>query len=144
MLDFQVPQLIRCHVNEKLRSSEVAARAGVAVATVRYYERRGLIPPPARRPSGYREYAPAAVARVRLIRLLEDAGFSLRQIGDLLLQWDEPSASPAQMLRQFLSATDEKLATLQEARNELATLLEVLAHGGPRPDFTEVGAHRPS
>jgi MerR family transcriptional regulator, copper efflux regulator len=131
-------------VNEKLRSSEVAALVGVGVATLRYYERRGLVPPPARRPSGYREYTPAAVARVRLIRLLEEAGFSLRQIGDLLLQWDDPSASPAQMLRQFLRATDQKLATLQEARNELATLLDVLAHGGPRPDLTQLGDHKPS
>jgi MerR family copper efflux transcriptional regulator len=122
----------------------VAALAGVSVATLRYYERRGLVPPPTRRPSGYREYTTAYVARVRLIRLLEKAGFSLRQIGDLLLQWDEPSASPAQILRQLLDAADEKLAKLQEARHELESLLEVLAHGGPRPDLTQVGAHSPS
>ena len=131
-------------MNGKLRSSEVAARAGVSVATLRYYERRGLVPSPTRRPSGYREYTTAAVARVRLIRLLEEAGFSLRQIGDLLLQWDEPSASPAELLQQLLDATDEKLAKLHEARQELKSLLEALAHAGPRPDLTQVGAHRPS
>jgi DNA-binding transcriptional MerR regulator len=131
-------------VNQKLRSSEVAVLAGVGAATVRYYERRGLVPPPARRPSGYREYTPAAVARVRLIRLLEEMGFSLRQIGELLQQWDDPSRSPAQMLRQLLDATDAKLAKLQEVRDELGSLLQALARGGPRPDVTELGNHSPS
>ena len=122
----------------------MAALAGVSVATLRYYERRGLVPPPARRPSGYREYTLAAVARVRLIRMLEETGFSLRQIGDLLTLWQEPQASPTEMLRQFLTATDEKLANLQEVRQELARLLEVLARGGPRPDLNGLGAHSPS
>jgi MerR family copper efflux transcriptional regulator len=122
----------------------VAALSGVGVAALRYYERRGLVPPPARRPSGYREYTLAAVARVRLIRLLEEVGFSLRQIGDLLRQWDDPSASPASMLRELLTVTDEKLAKLHEARHELSGLLEVLAHGGPRPDLPPLGTHSPS
>jgi MerR family copper efflux transcriptional regulator len=130
--------------DKKLHSGQVAALAGVRVATLRYYERRGLVPEPARRPSGYREYTPEAVARLRLIRMLEETGFSLRQIGDLFVQWQEPRASPAETLRQFLNATDKKLANLQEVRRELARLLELLERGGPRPDLNGLGAHSPS
>jgi DNA-binding transcriptional MerR regulator len=52
-----------------LRVGEVAARAGVHRETLRYYERRGLIPPPPRRISGYRAYPPETVERVRLIKM---------------------------------------------------------------------------
>jgi len=51
-----------------LRAGEVAARAGVHRETLRYYERRGLIPPPPRRISGYRAYPAETVERVRLIK----------------------------------------------------------------------------
>lgn len=50
-----------------LRIGELAARAGVSVDTLRYYERRGLLPAPQRQQSGYRVYTPATVQRVRAI-----------------------------------------------------------------------------
>lgn len=66
-----------------LRVGEVAARAGVHRETLRYYERRGLIPAPPRRSSGYRQYPAETVERVRLIKWAQGLGFSLREIGDL-------------------------------------------------------------
>ena len=66
-----------------LRVGRVAVRAGVHRETLRYYERRGLIAAPPRRPSGYRAYPPATVERVRLIKWAQDLGFTLREIGEL-------------------------------------------------------------
>ena len=59
---------------------EVAARSGVSVHTLRYYERVGLIPRVDRSPSGYRLYDPDAVRRVRLVRILRSAGFGIREL----------------------------------------------------------------
>ena len=66
-----------------LRVGEVAARAGVHRETLRYYERRGLIPAPPRRASGYRAYPAVTIERVRLIKWAQGLGFTLREIGEL-------------------------------------------------------------
>jgi DNA-binding transcriptional MerR regulator len=66
-----------------LRSGELAERAGVNVQTLRYYERRGLLAAPARRPSGQREYAPDAVGLLRTIKAAQRLGFTLAEIEEL-------------------------------------------------------------
>lgn len=63
---------------------EVAKRAGVGVETIRYYERRGLIPRPPARRSGYRQYPDDTVDRLAFIRHAKDLGFTLTEIGELL------------------------------------------------------------
>ncbi len=63
---------------------QVAAGAGVNIQTVRYYERRGLLPRAPRTASGYRQYDPDAVARLRFIKRAQDLGFSLQEIAELL------------------------------------------------------------
>lgn len=63
---------------------QVAANATVNIQTIRYYERRGLIPAPPRTPSGYRQYTEVAVARIRFIKRAQALGFSLSEIRDLL------------------------------------------------------------
>jgi Hg(II)-responsive transcriptional regulator len=76
-----------------LRTGEVAALAGVNVQTLRYYERRGLLREPDRRPSGYREYPADAVRLIRFIKRAQDLGFTLSEIEDLLqLRGDQDSA----------------------------------------------------
>ncbi len=67
-----------------LKISEVAERAGVATSTVRYYERIGLVPSPARTPAGYRAYDDAAEARLLFISRAKRLGLSLEQIAELL------------------------------------------------------------
>ena len=66
-----------------MRMGEVAARVGVHRETLRYYERRGLIPAPPRRPSWYRAYPGETVERVRLIKWAQGLGFTLREIAEL-------------------------------------------------------------
>src|SRR5712691_1120338 len=58
-----------------MRVSDVARAAAVNIQTLRYYERRGLLPDPSRRPSGYREYEPETVQRVRFIKRAQELGF---------------------------------------------------------------------
>ena len=62
----------------------LARIAGVGIDTVRFYEREGLLPPPARRASGYRQYTAATAQRLRFIRRAKELGFSLDEIRDLL------------------------------------------------------------
>ena len=67
-----------------LTIGQVANAADVNIQTIRYYERRGLLPTPRRTHAGYRQYAHDAVARLRFIKRAQDLGFSLREIQELL------------------------------------------------------------
>ncbi len=67
-----------------MRIGEAAAQAGVNIQTLRYYERRGLLPEPERRSSGYRAYDPDTVGLVRFIKRAQELGFTLREIEDLI------------------------------------------------------------
>jgi DNA-binding transcriptional MerR regulator len=67
-----------------VRTSELAARARVNPQTLRYYERRGLLPEPERSPAGYRAYGPQAVRIVRFIKRAQELGFALDDVESLL------------------------------------------------------------
>jgi DNA-binding transcriptional MerR regulator len=67
-----------------VRTSEVAAQARVNAQTLRYYERRGLLPEPTRTPSGYRNYGDDGVRVVRFVKRAQQLGFTLDDIEDLL------------------------------------------------------------
>jgi DNA-binding transcriptional MerR regulator len=69
---------------QRLRTGELAERAGVNVQTLRYYERRGLLAAPTRRPSGQREYGEDAVRLLRTIKAVQRLGFTLVEIEELL------------------------------------------------------------
>ena len=105
-----------------MKIGQVAADAGVTVDTVRFYERRGVLPPPQRRPSGYREYTSAAVERIRLARALQQLGFTLDEIIDALRAHDagEPSeTSQLWRLEAVVDRIDVKLADLQRTRRTI-------------------------
>ena len=78
-----------------MRIGEVAQRAGVNVQTLRYYERRGLLPTPMRRPSGYREYLLETVVLVRFIKRAQHLGFSLQDVEELIGLRENPSRNRA-------------------------------------------------
>src|SRR5881296_4326520 len=67
-----------------LTIGQVASAADVNVQTIRYYERRGLVPTPRRTAAGYRQYTDDAVARLRFIKHAQELGFSLQEIQELL------------------------------------------------------------
>lgn len=74
-----------------MRTGQIADQAGVDVQTLRYYERRGILPPPARRDSGYREYSSEAVRVVRFVKRAQelggDAASPCRGGGSAALAW---------------------------------------------------------
>jgi MerR family transcriptional regulator, mercuric resistance operon regulatory protein len=69
---------------EDMRTSELADRAGVNPQTLRYYERRGLLAPPRRSTSGYRDYPDAAVRTLQFIKQVQQLGFSLDDAAELV------------------------------------------------------------
>jgi len=80
---------------EALTIGKLARHGGVNIMTIRYYERRGLLPAPARTASGYRLYADDAVRRLQFIRQAQLLGFSLAEIQDLLSLRMQPGTTCA-------------------------------------------------
>jgi DNA-binding transcriptional MerR regulator len=103
-----------------MRIGQVAAQAAVNVQTLRYYERRGLIPATRRQASGYREYDADAVGRVRFIKHAQALGFTLGDIAELL----ENTACPEVQARaeRAIERIDSKLAELERMRGILTAL----------------------
>lgn len=109
-----------------MRIGQVAEKAGVGVETVRFYERRGLIDPPPRRPSGYREFPRSVVRRLRFIRRSKELGFSLREIRELLDLSLDPAAACSDVKRKVddkLASVEEKIKSLRRIKTALARLL---------------------
>jgi DNA-binding transcriptional MerR regulator len=110
-----------------LTVSALADQAGLSADTVRYYERVGLLPPPARSAAGYRLYDQDAVARLRLIKGAQRAGLRLREIGELLQVADQglcPCGHTETLLRNRMSEIDAQVAELLAVRGALARMVE--------------------
>jgi len=110
-----------------MRIGQVASQAGVNIDTLRYYERRGILDEPARRPSGYREYPADTVRIIRFIRRAQDLGFTLTEIEELLELRDARAGSRSQVRKLAdakLRSVDGKLSALQAMRSALYSLLQ--------------------
>jgi Hg(II)-responsive transcriptional regulator len=109
-----------------MRSSQVADQAGVNVQTLRYYERRGLLPEPERSDSGYRSYDTQAVRTVRFIKGAQQLGFSLEEIDSLLtLAAGGPRNCDAAraLANDKISNLESKIARLSVMRDSLRQLV---------------------
>src|SRR5438067_8066292 len=109
-----------------MKVGEVAARAGVNVETLRYYERRGLLPAPDREPSGHRRYDEETVRFVRAIKEAQAVGFTLSEIAEYL-RAARRSGSASEALRVRMAAKideiDARIAGLRRMREELARVV---------------------
>lgn len=117
-----------------LTTGQLAKEAGVGVETIRFYEREGLLAKPHRSPSGYRQYPPGVVARVRFLRCAQWLGFTLRDAEELLALRDDPDADRADVREKAtakLVDVDERIAELRAMRVELAGLLAACRGNGP-------------
>jgi DNA-binding transcriptional MerR regulator len=115
-----------------MRIGAVASEAGVSVDTVRFYERVGVLSPPARTASGYRDYAPETVERIRLTRELQAIGFTLRDAVDALAAHDAGGAtceSERWRLEAALARVDAKVAELLALRRRIVDTQEACAGG---------------
>ena len=110
-----------------MRTSEVAAQAHVNAQTLRYYERRGLLPEPARTRSGYRNYTDDAVRVVRFVKHAQQLGFNLGDIEDLLhLSAGGPTAcdEARTMARSRIADMEQRIKELGRMRDALARLID--------------------
>lgn len=110
-----------------MRSGDLARLAGVSADTLRHYEKKGLLAPPHRGANGYREYPPAAVARVRLIQRALDMGFSLDDLTRVLRQRDSggvPCSHVRAIAASRLAELDAKIAALRRLRSELRHVVD--------------------
>lgn len=105
----------------------VAEQSGVSIETIRYYERRGLLPAPPRTASGYRQYTPDAVQRLRFIKRAQELGFSLEEIRELLdLRVHRTSTSACEAVERKTQAkialVDRKIRQLERMKASLDRL----------------------
>ena len=86
--------------SKPLSIGSLAKQAGVNLETLRFYERRGLLPEPPRTKSGYRMYPSEAVKRLRFIKRAQELGFSLDEVEELLALQLSPRGTSAQVKRR--------------------------------------------
>ena len=102
----------------------LAKAVGVGVETVRYYQRIGLMPTPARGYGSVRRYNPTSVERLRFIKRAQQLGFTLEEVAHLLRLEDGTHCNEARTLAAYkLVTVEQKLADLQAMRDVLAKLI---------------------
>lgn len=111
---------------ETYRIGEIAARSGVTVETLRYYERLGLLPPTPRTKGGARRYDAVTVQRVRFIKEAQTLGLALNEIRDALSGAMRRGASACAqtrvLLEHHIADLDRRIAQLREHRDRLHAL----------------------
>lgn len=105
-----------------MKIGEVARRVGIPIDTVRHYERNGLLLPPARRASGYRDYRDCDIARLNFVLRAKALGFTLVEIGELLQLSD---AAEGDMV-DIKSLAASKLADIEQRIEHLGRIRDAL------------------
>jgi len=119
-----------------MKISDAARRAGLPVKTVRYYADIELVRPPGRTDSNYRDYDPAALAKLVFVRRARDFGFSIPECRELLALYEDRERSSADVRALAVN----HLAEIEAKQRQLAALRDELAHlvgacqGNVRPD----------
>lgn len=111
---------------------ELARATGSKAETIRYYERIGLLPKPARTATNYRNYGAAELARLSFIRRARSLGFSIGQVGallDLADRRDRSCEAVDALAREHLTTIEDKIADLTALRRELAELIGQCSRG---------------
>ncbi len=125
-----------------MRIGEAATASGCHIETIRYYERVGLLPRPARTAGGYRSYRPEEVDRLRFITRGRELGFSLDEIRSLLALADDPTLACRdvdQIARHHLADIQARVRELRRIAVELERTIASCA-GGKRGQCAILGA----
>ncbi len=104
-----------------LRSGELARQCGVSTDTLRHYERVGVLPRPKRSASGYRQYPPEALKRVRLVRRALEIGFTLDELSGILRVRDS-GGTPCREVRALAEVK------LEQVKNKIDDLCDLRDH----------------
>jgi MerR family transcriptional regulator, copper efflux regulator len=108
-----------------MRIGELAARAGVTTKALRFYEQAGVLPQPARLPSGYRSYDDDALARLRFVKAAQAAGLTLAEVVQVVAIREAqgpPCGHVADLLERHAADLDARIAELVAARAEVQRL----------------------
>jgi len=130
--------MVQSQAVQSLSIGKLAASSGVGVETVRFYQRRGLLPQPAR-DDGIRRYGSDDVRRLRFIKQAQAAGFTLEEIKELLdLDASEDRSRARELANVRVKALDARIVELQRARDALRRLARECGSGsaGPCPILT--------
>ena len=117
-----------------LNRGQLAQAAHVNIETVRYYEKRGLIPMPSRSPANYRRYPRHTIDRVRFVKHAQDLGFSLDEIKELLSLRATRGARAVEVKRRAVRKIDEitdRIHALERIRTALDRLVSQCSGDGP-------------
>ncbi len=108
-----------------MRIGEIADRSGVGVKTIRYYEGIGVLPPPARTPSGYRDYDATVVDRLTFVRAAQSVGLTLGEIREIVALRDRgetPCGHVSELLQRRAAETQRRVDDLRRLQGELRRL----------------------
>jgi MerR family mercuric resistance operon transcriptional regulator len=111
---------------------EASLRSGVGIETIRYYERKGIVPKPGRSGNGRRVYSPSAIANLRFIKRCRDLGFPLHVASRLLVisMGERVNCGEVQNFGQAqLAETRSKIAELESLRTALEELVSNCEEG---------------
>jgi DNA-binding transcriptional MerR regulator len=124
-----------------VKIGQVATESGVSIDTIRFYERRGVLPAPARTSAGYRVYGDATVARIQLARRMQSLGLTLDEIASALHDRDQGHASCETQrwrLEAALERIEIRIAELARLRGDITQALAACEAGtcrlGDPPD----------
>ena len=126
-----------------LTIGKVARLTGVGIETIRFYEREGLIADPPRKESGYRQYGPETVSRLRFIHRARELGFSLKEIKELLFLRLDPRTTCDSILdraEEKIREIEERIQTLQRMKEALRALAKACPGQGPVTQCPIIGA----
>jgi MerR family mercuric resistance operon transcriptional regulator len=115
----------------------LARQSGVNLETIRFYERRGLLPEPPRSRSGYRLYPTEAGRRLRFIKRAQELGFTLKEVEELLTLRLSPRAKNAQVRKRAVAKIEDieaKIRTLESMKRTLQELTKACIGCSPTSD----------
>jgi len=112
---------------------QVAKASNINIETVRYYERRGLIPEPPRNESGYRMFSKEAIQDIKFIKRAQGLGFTLEEIKKLLSASNDEESFKAEELYDFATEKIQEIESKIREFNNMKSLLEDVARKCPGP-----------
>ena len=121
-----------------LRIGEVARQSGVAIETLRFYEKSGLLQPSGRTQSGYRLYNREIFERLSFIKKAQSVGFRLEEIARLVEEAEagkRPCKDVRRLAAQKLATLEARIRELQRYRRELKQTLDAWEHVGERDGY---------
>lgn len=133
-------------MTQSLSIGRLTKATGTKPETIRWYERIGLLPSPARTAGNYRSYSTAHLERLSFIRRARGLGFTLEQVRDLLRladQRDHPCGEVDAIARVHLAEVERKIADLEALRNRLADVVGQCSNDGTIAACRIVGALSP-